>query len=44
MLNWPSGRFIFRDDRTTIAENTRLLKVQELLLEAARRDDEASRR
>lgn len=43
MLGWPTGRFIFRDDRDTVHDGGKLLKVQELLLEAARRSDETSR-
>ena len=43
MLNWSSGRFIFRDDRDGVMDGGKLLKVQELLLEAARRTDETAR-
>ena len=43
MLGWVTGRFIFRDDRDTVHDGGKLLKVQELLLEAARRSDETSR-
>jgi CheY-like chemotaxis protein len=42
-VRWREGRYIFRDDRATVHDGTALLRVPELLLEAARREDDAAR-
>lgn len=43
VIGWREGRYIFRDDRATVHDGSPLVRVPELLLEAARRADEGGR-